>query len=86
MQRKMGSLPKIVVAVHFSGEPCELVRLQALANQFGFKVIEDASHALGAEYNGVTIGNGNFGDVTVFSFHPVKIITTAEKVAWRQQT
>lgn len=76
--KKMGSLPKIVVAVHFSGEPCELVRLQALARQFGFKVIEDASHALGAEYDGVRIGDGNFGDVTVFSFHPVKIITTAE--------
>ncbi|RYD54544.1 MAG: UDP-4-amino-4,6-dideoxy-N-acetyl-beta-L-altrosamine transaminase [Sphingobacteriales bacterium] len=73
-----GTLPKIVVAVHLCGQPCEMQKIHILAKRFGFKVIEDASHAIGGKYRGEFIGNGKFSDITVFSFHPVKIITTAE--------
>lgn len=71
-------LPKIVVPVHLCGQPCDMQRIHALAQQFGFKIIEDASHAIGGKYLGEPIGNCRFSDITVFSFHPVKIITTAE--------
>lgn len=73
-----GKLPKIVVPVHLCGQPCDMVSIHALAQRYGFKVIEDASHAIGGRYKGEFIGNGRYSDVTVFSFHPVKIITTAE--------
>jgi UDP-4-amino-4,6-dideoxy-N-acetyl-beta-L-altrosamine transaminase len=73
-----GRLPKIVVAVHLCGQPCDMRAIHALARRFGFKVIEDASHATGGKYRGEPIGNCRFSDITVFSFHPVKIITTAE--------
>ena len=73
-----GSLPKIVVPVHFAGEPCDMAAIHALSQQYGFKIIEDASHAVGGSYHGGKIGNGQYSDITVFSFHPVKIITTAE--------
>jgi UDP-4-amino-4,6-dideoxy-N-acetyl-beta-L-altrosamine transaminase len=75
---KAGRLPKIVVPVHFSGQPCDMQAMQDLARRFGFKIIEDASHAIGGKYKGEPIGNCRFSDITVFSFHPVKIITTAE--------
>ena len=75
---KAGKLPKIVVPVHLTGQPCDMAAIHALAQKFGFKVIEDASHAIGGKYKGEPIGNGRYSDVTVFSFHPVKIITTAE--------
>jgi UDP-4-amino-4,6-dideoxy-N-acetyl-beta-L-altrosamine transaminase len=75
---KAGRLPKIVVPVHFSGQPCDMQAIQDLARRFGFKIIEDASHAIGGKYKGESIGNCRFSDITVFSFHPVKIITTAE--------
>jgi UDP-4-amino-4,6-dideoxy-N-acetyl-beta-L-altrosamine transaminase len=75
---KAGRLPKIVVPVHLCGQPCDLRSIHALAQRFGFKVIEDASHAIGGKYLGEPIGNCRFSDITVFSFHPVKIITTAE--------
>jgi len=75
---KAGRLPKIVVPVHFSGQPCEMQAIQDLARRFGFKIIEDASHAIGGKYKCEPIGNCRFSDITVFSFHPVKIITTAE--------
>jgi dTDP-4-amino-4,6-dideoxygalactose transaminase len=75
---KSGRLPKIVVPVHFSGQPCDMQAMQDLARRFGFKIIEDASHAIGGKYKGEPIGNCRFSDITVFSFHPVKIITTAE--------
>jgi UDP-4-amino-4,6-dideoxy-N-acetyl-beta-L-altrosamine transaminase len=75
---KAGRLPKIVVPVHFSGQPCDMQAIQDLARRFGFKIIEDASHAIGGKYKGEAIGNCRFSDITVFSFHPVKIITTAE--------
>jgi len=71
-------LPKVVVAVHLCGQPCDMATIRALSQRYGFRVIEDASHAIGAKYQGQFIGNSRFSDITVFSFHPVKIITTAE--------
>jgi UDP-4-amino-4,6-dideoxy-N-acetyl-beta-L-altrosamine transaminase len=71
-------LPKVVVAVHLSGQPCDMEAIAALAKDYDFKVIEDASHAIGGKYQGEFIGNSRYSDITVFSFHPVKIITTAE--------
>lgn len=76
--RANGSLPKVVIPVHLSGNPCEMASIHELAKEFGFKVIEDASHAIGGKYQSEPIGNCRFSDITVFSFHPVKIITTAE--------
>jgi len=73
-----GRLPKVVVPVHLSGQPCDMEAIHALARRYGFKVIEDASHAIGGKYRDEFIGNGRYSDVTVFSFHPVKIVTTAE--------
>lgn len=75
---KSGRLPKIVVPVHLTGQPCDMAAIHALSQRYGFKIIEDASHAIGGKYKGEPIGNGRFSDITVFSFHPVKIITTAE--------
>ncbi|MDO4434343.1 MAG: UDP-4-amino-4,6-dideoxy-N-acetyl-beta-L-altrosamine transaminase [Alysiella sp.] len=76
--KRMGNLPKIVVPVHFGGEPCDMAKIYALSKEYGFKIIEDASHAIGARYQNGKVGNGQYSDITVFSFHPVKIITTAE--------
>lgn len=73
-----GKLPKVVVPVHLCGQPCDMQAIHALARRYGFKIIEDASHAIGGKYQGEFIGNGRYSDITVFSFHPVKIITTAE--------
>ncbi|WP_339868264.1 UDP-4-amino-4,6-dideoxy-N-acetyl-beta-L-altrosamine transaminase [Pseudohongiella nitratireducens] len=73
-----GRLPKVVVAVHLCGQPCDMQEIHTLAQRYGFKIIEDASHAIGGKYQGEFIGNGRYSDITVFSFHPVKIITTAE--------
>jgi len=73
-----GRLPKVVVPVHLCGQPCDMKRIHALAQRYGFKVIEDASHAIGGRYLDEPIGNCRYSDITVFSFHPVKIITTAE--------
>ena len=75
---KAGKLPKVLVAVHLCGQPCDMVKLHALAQKYEFKIIEDASHAIGAKYRDTTIGDCAYSDITVFSFHPVKIITTAE--------
>jgi UDP-4-amino-4,6-dideoxy-N-acetyl-beta-L-altrosamine transaminase len=75
---KAGQLPKIVVPVHLTGQPCDMAAIHALGEKYGFKIIEDASHAIGGQYKGEPIGNGRYSDITVFSFHPVKIITTAE--------
>jgi UDP-4-amino-4,6-dideoxy-N-acetyl-beta-L-altrosamine transaminase len=75
---KDGRLPKILVAVHFAGQSCAMREVRALTEQHGVRVIEDASHAIGGRYLGQPIGNCRFSDVTVFSFHPVKLITTAE--------
>lgn len=77
-EEKKGKLPDIVMPVHFTGQPCDMRSVHALAKKYGFKVIEDASHAIGAEYASNPIGSCEFSDITVFSFHPVKIITTGE--------
>ena len=73
-----GKLPKIVVAVDFAGQSCDMAAIRALADRYGFRIIEDASHAIGGRYQGQPIGNGRHADITVFSFHPVKLITTGE--------
>ena len=73
-----GKLPKIVIPVHFAGQSCEMKSMRVLADRYGFKIIEDASHAIGGKYLGEPIGNCRYSDITVFSFHPVKIITTGE--------
>ena len=73
-----GALPKVVIPVHFSGQPCDMLAISELSQQYGFKVVEDASHAIGGRYLSNAIGNCDYSDITVFSFHPVKIVTTAE--------
>jgi UDP-4-amino-4,6-dideoxy-N-acetyl-beta-L-altrosamine transaminase len=74
----VGRLPKVVIPVHLCGQSCEMEAIYALSQQYGFRVLEDASHAIGGRYQGEPIGNGRYSDITVFSFHPVKIITTGE--------
>jgi UDP-4-amino-4,6-dideoxy-N-acetyl-beta-L-altrosamine transaminase len=73
-----GKLPKVVVPVHMCGQPCDMAAINALSIKYGFKILEDASHAIGSKYQGEPVGNCRYSDITVFSFHPVKIITTAE--------
>lgn len=73
-----GTLPKVVVPVHFAGQPCDMAGIAALAQRYGFHVIEDASHAVGARYRDTVTGDCRYSDMTVFSFHPVKIITSGE--------
>jgi UDP-4-amino-4,6-dideoxy-N-acetyl-beta-L-altrosamine transaminase len=76
--QKAGRLPKVLVAVHLCGQSCDMAKIHALGQEFGFKIIEDASHAIGGKYKDEFIGGCRYSDITVFSFHPVKIITTAE--------
>ncbi|MBA3596120.1 MAG: UDP-4-amino-4,6-dideoxy-N-acetyl-beta-L-altrosamine transaminase [Methylibium sp.] len=76
--QKKGRLPKVVVPVHLCGQPCDMRAIHVLAQRYGFKVVEDASHAIGGKYESAPVGNCRYSDITVFSFHPVKIITTAE--------
>jgi UDP-4-amino-4,6-dideoxy-N-acetyl-beta-L-altrosamine transaminase len=71
-------LPKVVIPVHLSGHSCEMQAIYQLGQQYGFKIIEDASHAIGGSYKNAPIGNCRYSDITVFSFHPVKIVTTGE--------
>jgi UDP-4-amino-4,6-dideoxy-N-acetyl-beta-L-altrosamine transaminase len=84
LERKLKSaqefdkLPKIVIPVHFGGQSCDMQRIYELSKIYGFKIIEDASHAIGGKYQNQWIGNCRYSDITVFSFHPVKIITTGE--------
>jgi len=73
-----GNLPKIIVCVHLSGSVCDMKAIKKLSQKYGFSVIEDSSHAFGAEYENRKVGNCKYSDICVFSFHPVKIITTAE--------
>lgn len=75
---KKNCLPKVIIPVHFAGQPCDMVQIAKLAEQYQFKIIEDASHAVGAKYLGSTVGSCQYSDICVFSFHPVKIITTME--------
>ncbi len=76
--KAVGKLPKVVIPVHLCGQPCDMAAIARLAKEYGFRIIEDASHAIGAHYQGEPVGNGRYSDITVFSFHPVKIITSAE--------
>jgi UDP-4-amino-4,6-dideoxy-N-acetyl-beta-L-altrosamine transaminase len=78
LAEKNGKLPKVVIPVHLCGQPCDMASIYALSQKYGFKIIEDASHAIGGKYKVEPIGNCRYSDITVFSFHPVKIITTAE--------
>ena len=73
-----GRLPKVVIPVHLCGQPCDMAAIHALSQRYGFKIIEDASHAIGGKYRDEPVGNCRYSDITVFSFHPVKIITTGE--------
>lgn len=73
-----GLLPKVLVAVHLSGQPCNMEAIHELGQRYGFRIIEDASHAIGGKYKGEFVGSCHYSDITVFSFHPVKIVTTAE--------
>ena len=75
---RAGKLPKVLVAVHLCGQPCDMQAINVLAKRYDFRVIEDASHAIGGKYKDEYIGSGRYSDITVFSFHPVKIITTGE--------
>jgi UDP-4-amino-4,6-dideoxy-N-acetyl-beta-L-altrosamine transaminase len=76
--RKNNTLPKVVIPVHFMGEPCDMAAIAALAKEYDFKVVEDAAHAIGGRYGSNPIGACTHSDITVFSFHPVKVITTGE--------
>jgi len=78
LAKQKNSLPKILVAVHLCGQPCDMEALAELSLKYGFKIIEDASHAIGGRYLNTVIGSCEYSDITVFSFHPVKIVTTAE--------
>ena len=76
--KQNNKLPKIVIPVHFAGQSCDMRKIHSLSKEYGFKIIEDASHAIGGKYLDQPIGGCQYSDITVFSFHPVKIITTAE--------
>lgn len=92
---KEGRLPKVVVPVHFAGQSCDMPRIHALGQKYGFRILEDAAHALGGSYQGERIGNCRWSDAASHSFHPVKIITSGEggmittnddELAWRIAT
>ena len=71
-------LPKVVIPVHFAGQSCDMMRIRQLSEEYGFRIIEDASHAIGGTYGRAPVGSCAYSDITVFSFHPVKIMTTGE--------
>lgn len=73
-----GKLPKVLIAVHFSGQSCDMQSIFILSKKYNFRIIEDASHAIGAKYQNTSVGSCNYSDITIFSFHPVKIITSGE--------
>ena len=76
--QRENKLPKVLIPVHFAGQSCDMKRIHSLSKEYGFKIIEDASHAIGGQYLDRPIGCCQYSDITIFSFHPVKIITTAE--------
>lgn len=76
--QEIGHLPKVLIPVHLGGQSCDMAGIFKLSQQYGFKIIEDASHAIGGQYKGEPVGSCQYSDITIFSFHPVKIITTAE--------
>ncbi|MBO6979367.1 MAG: UDP-4-amino-4,6-dideoxy-N-acetyl-beta-L-altrosamine transaminase [Prochlorococcus marinus XMU1428] len=75
---KNGTLPKVIIPVHLAGTSCDMESIFKLSKQYGFSIIEDASHAIGGKYKGLPVGSCKYSDITVFSFHPVKLITTGE--------
>ena len=78
LARLSGNLPKVLIPVHLSGQSCDMKSIFALSKEYGFSIIEDASHAIGGMYADEPVGNCKFSDIAVFSFHPVKIITSGE--------
>ena len=76
--KKNGKLPKVLIPVHLCGQPCNMASIYDLSQKYGFNIIEDASHAVGGKYGDCYIGSCQYSDITIFSFHPVKIITTGE--------
>ena len=78
LARQNDTLPQVVIPVHLAGASCDMQQIHHLAMEFGFSIIEDASHAVGASYQDEAVGSCRYSDITIFSFHPVKIITTAE--------
>lgn len=78
LAEKIGNLPKVVIPIHMCGQSRDMAEIHSLSQQYGFKIIEDAAHAKGGRYKNGPIGNCHYSDITVFSFHPVKIITTGE--------
>jgi UDP-4-amino-4,6-dideoxy-N-acetyl-beta-L-altrosamine transaminase len=78
LAERSGTLPKILVPVHFAGQSCDMAAIRELADRYCFRIIEDASHAIGGGYRGGRVGSCHFSDIAVFSFHPVKIVTTGE--------
>ena len=76
--KQEGKLPKILIPVHFAGQSCNMKKIHSLSKEYGFRIIEDAAHAIGGKYLNGPIGNCKYSDITIFSFHPVKIITTGE--------
>jgi dTDP-4-amino-4,6-dideoxygalactose transaminase len=70
--QRAGRLPKVVIPVHLCGQPCDMAEIHALSRRYDFRIIEDASHAVGGKYQGERIGCGRHSDITIFSFHPVK--------------
>ncbi len=77
-RQRNGELPKVVIPVHFAGQSCDMEQIRVLSERYGFSVVEDACHAMGGKYRGYKIGSCKYSDMTVFSFHPVKTITTGE--------
>ena len=78
LAKKKNKLPKVIIVVHFAGLPCDMKRIYKLKKKYKFKIIEDASHALGAKYYNRKVGDCFYTELCVFSFHPVKPITTCE--------
>lgn len=78
LARQHNSLPKVLIPVHFAGQSCDMAKIYQLSLEYGFRIIEDASHAIGARYQDLPVGNCQYSDICVFSFHPVKIITSGE--------
>ena len=78
LAKKTNKLPKIIMPVHLAGQSCDMEKIYSLSIQYGFKIIEDASHSIGSKYNNENVGSCKYSDIAVFSFHPVKIITTGE--------
>jgi UDP-4-amino-4,6-dideoxy-N-acetyl-beta-L-altrosamine transaminase len=78
LAKEIGKLPKVLIVVHMCGQPCDMEKIHNLSTLYNFKIIEDAAHAIGSSYKGFKTGGCQFSDITTFSFHPVKIVTTAE--------